>query len=66
MKRAYFTNEVTEDIEVTECTLRTSLCLSANVSYTGLVYRRIGSKKSIYLIAALDEWLDNLAWGDQP
>ena len=65
MKRAFSTKEAADYIGTTERTLRASRCPSANVTFNGPTYRRVGTKKIIYLRDDLDSWLDSLVKGEK-
>lgn len=60
MKRTYSTKEAAEYIGTTELSLRASRCPTSHIKFIGPNFRRIGSRKIIYLKEDLDSWLDNL------
>ena len=60
MKRTFSTKEAAVYIGTTEQTLRASRCPTAKIGFKSPVYRRMGTRKIIYLIEDLDEYLDKL------
>jgi len=61
MKRVFNTPEAAEYIGTTERTLRASRSPKSSVKFTGPKYRKIGSRKVVYVREDLDTWIDNLA-----